>query len=416
MRRAAPSFSILQNNLLRSQSNLQPCWTWKKSLLLNFSLFSAGLNLLGSTRLCSGSLKLLGKPSRTDEPIPLELAISSATIEIQNMSFSLLPRELILLVAECLPPLNLLALSQTCNKLRMMIDVHIETVLLKTVAQIAVEQLPRTYWIPEEHYFIGENSVSDFDPGPKRALSEENSKRLEFLFMLERDGQLSGQRLVCTGCVQTHERSLFLSPTRQRQPTKRDCLGWQSRLQICPHQALSYRNVTERPPAFMCGSRDCKRNYWSIEFAGGKFRLHMRRFLTVENFLINRPDLIEVLESRCIPFCPHTHSSDKDFLDRIYYRYYRSNFTGVCADCPAYDQPARYRYDYVGHHSCDTCGTQITVSTGPQKLQCPWEIQIIVHKDLSHASTNAADPQWIANVTMPLTKKVTIPSLLNSEP
>ena len=332
-------------------------------------------------------------------------------------SFSQLPRELVVLVARCLPPLNLLALSQTCNGLRMMLDVHIEAVFPKTVAQTAIDQLPRIDWVPHKRKFISNNSASGYDPGPRSGLSKKDSQRLEFLFMLERDGQLPGQRLVCSGCVQTHEGSLFSSPTRQRQPTKRKCLGWEGRLQICPHQALSYSDVIERPPDFMCGSRGCERDYWSIEFSGGRLRLNMHRTLMLGLCLeISRPDLIEVLKSQCIPFCPHAHSSDKDFLDRIHYHYNHVDFAGICADCPVDDQPARYLSGYVGHHSCGTCGTQVSVSTTKREDQYLEEIQISIHKDLGHVSTNATDPQWIANVTMPLTRKVTIPSLLNSEP
>lgn len=331
-------------------------------------------------------------------------------------NFSQLPKELVLMVAECLPPHNLLALSQTCNGLRTMLDVHIEAVLPKTVANIAADELTYTYyWRAREMYSIDVDSEIDHGPGPRGGLSEEDSQRLEFLLMLERDGQLSEQRLICSGCVQTHERSLFLSQTRQRQPTKRYCIGWEGRVQICPHQALSYVNVTERLPILKCGSCGRERHYWFIEYSGGRLVIHLRRSLTlgVPLDMVRWPDVMKVLKSRCIAFCPHTHSSDEDFLDRIHYHY---DHAGICVDCPAYDQPDGSGSCYVGHHNCVTCGMWVKISTAKRDLQDLEEIQISVLRDLGPPSTKPTEPQWIANVTRPLTKKVTIPSILNSEP
>ena len=318
------------------------------------------------------------------------------------------------MVAECLPPLNLLALSQTCSSLRTILDVHIEAVLPKTVAQIALDRPPFIYyWEPRSQYSIDEDAENGYKPAPRGGLSKEDSQRLEFLFMLERDGRLSAQRLVCSGCVQTHERSLFSSQTLQRQPTKRYCLGWEGRLQICPHQALSYVDILEQPPISLCESCGDERNYWSIKDYGGRLCLHLYRSLTFGVPLDpTMPDLTEILKTRCIPFCPHTNSSDKNFLAWIHYHTKHINLGEVCEDCPAYDQPNGYDSGYVGHHNCDTCGIWVRMSTVSQGLR---GIQIFVHRDLGYLSTKPIDPQWIANVTMPLTKQVTIPSQPKSD-
>ena len=331
--------------------------------------------------------------------------------------FSQLPKELVLMVADCLPPLNLLALSQTCSTLRTILDVHIEAVLPKTIAQIALDEPPHMYyWPPREKYSIDVASESNYKPGPRGGLSEENSQRLEFLSMLERDGKLSAQRLVCSGCIQTHERSLFSSQTRQRQPTKRYCLGWEGRLQICPHQALSYVNVTERPnPGLLCEPCGRERNSWSIRDFGGRLWLHLHRTLTLGSLDLTMPNLTGILKSRCIYFCPHTNSSNRNFLAWIHYHNTHINFGRICEDCPAYAPPDRNGSGYVGHYSCDICGMRVRMSTANQGLQYLEGIHISVDRDLGPPSTKPSDPQWIANVTMPLTKQVTSPSVPNSE-
>ena len=307
------------------------------------------------------------------------------------------------MVTESLPPLNLLALSQTCNRLRTILDVHIEAVLPKTVAARRAPEV--YYWKPREKTSIDKDSKTDHGPGPRGGLSEEDSQRLEFLFMLERDGQLSEQRLVCSGCVQTHERSLFSSQTRQKPPTKRYCLGWEGRLQVCPHRTLSYVEFTERimekwPPISMCGPCGRERNRWSIINSRGRFWLQQHTTLTLGVSMdLTMPNLTEILKSLCIPFCPHTNSGDKNFLAWIHYHTNPVNFGSNCEDCPAYAENDRYGSGYVGHHSCDTCGMRVRMSTANQGMGCLEGIQISVDKDLGPPSTKPTNPQWIANVT-----------------
>ena len=308
------------------------------------------------------------------------------------------------MVAECLPPLNLLALSQTCNSLKTMLDVYTEAVLPKTVAkEVAGKPLPPHHWDSREEASIEKDFKTVHLPGPRGDLSEEDSQRLEFLCMLERDGQLSEQRLVCSRCVQTHERSLFSSQARQKEPTKRYCIGHEGRVQICPYQELSYANVTEWTPYYSYGPCYHENGNWRIRYTdGGRLTLYLyrSRLLGVPLDKIRWPDIMKVL-SRCLPFCPHTHSSDKDFLDRIHYHDH-SNHLGMCAECPAHDQPDEYdESSYVGHHNCVTCGAWIKISIAEERRH-KTVIQISVHRDLGPLSTKPTDPQWIANVTVPL--------------
>ena len=213
-----------------------------------------------------------------------------------------------------------------------------------------------------------------------------------------------------------HTKGLFSHLKHVRQPTKRYCLGWEGRLQICPHEALSYVNVTERPypslPGERCGRQ---RNSWSINNSGGRSWLHLDRTLTLGSLDLTMPNLTEILKSRCIPFCPHTNSSDKNFLAWIHYHNNHVVFARICEDCPAYAPPDKNGSGYVGHHSCDICGMRVRMSTANQGLQYLEGIHISVHRDMNPPSTKPADPQWIANVTMPLTKQVKIHSLANSE-
>ncbi len=405
-------FQSCKNNSLPSNHNLH--WTCQTSYQLTLLSCSTRHSLLGSVQnLQTYWTNHLGRIGRK----PWSLPHQAQGLESKMANFSQLPKELFLMVAECLPPLNLLALSQTCSSLRTILDVHIESVFHKTVVQKALGRQPFIYyWDSSGRYSIDEDSENGYEPAPRRSLSEENSQRLEFLFMLERDGQLSAQRLVCSRCVQTHERSLFSSETLQREPTKRNCLGWEGRLQICPHQALSYADILERPPIALCGSCGHEPNHWSIQDHGEGLWLHLHKTLTLgETLDLTMPNLTRTLKSRCIPFCPHTNSSDKNFLAWIHYHTSRVIHDEICEDCPANYQRGSYSSGYVGHHSCDTCGMRVRMSSEYQGLQYPEGIQISVDRDLGHTSTKPTDPQWIANVTIPLTKQVTIPSQPNSD-
>ena len=320
--------------------------------------------------------------------------------------FSQLPNELVRMVAERLPPVNLLALSQTCKGLRKTLDVHIEAVLPKTV--VAARRAPEVYYgKPRARTSIDKDSKVDHGLGPRGGLSEEESQRLEFLFMLERDGQLSEQRLVCSGCVQTHERYLFSSQTLQKPPTERYCFGWEGRLQVCPHRTMSYVEVTERmvdgwPPFSLCGPCTRERNRWSIMDVCGRWWLQWHRTLTLGASMdLTMPNLTQILKLRCIPFCPHTDSSDKNFLAWIHYHTNPVRFGSNCEDCPAYAQNCRYDSGYVGHYSCNTCGMRVTMSTANQGLGCLEGIQITVLRDLGPRSTKPTNPQWIASLTFP---------------
>lgn len=65
-------------------------------------------------------------------------------------------------------------------------------------------------------------------------------ERLEFLCMLERDGQISHSGLICSACCTTHEVEFFSEDALHQESRIRQCLGRVGRVWICPHATIGY--------------------------------------------------------------------------------------------------------------------------------------------------------------------------------
>lgn len=164
------------------------------------------------------------------------------------------PTEIILIVAKYLPPSSLMSLSYSCRNIHNKMGVSIEHSLgeKKRTARLSKNALETN--LPK---------LSLLDGGIKLSLPTTvgnvyHSERLKLLCMLDRDQKVPPSKAVCSGCADTHDRSLFSSKSLEQSSTERCCLGSAGRLWICPHWVFDHNLVTtsaEPHQSHMCGNK-----------------------------------------------------------------------------------------------------------------------------------------------------------------
>lgn len=134
------------------------------------------------------------------------------------------PTEIILIIAQYLPPSSLMSLSYSCRTIHNKMGVSIEH-LLGTKNQIA--HLPGSSLednLPDRVY-LNEGARGTTRSLPTMTRNVYHSERLKLLYMLDRDQKVPPSKAVCTNCADTHDRSLFSSKTLAQPSCERSCLG-----------------------------------------------------------------------------------------------------------------------------------------------------------------------------------------------
>ena len=173
-----------------------------------------------------------------------------ATAESVKTILPDLPTEIILIIAQYLPPSSLMSLSYSCRTIHNKTGVSIEQ-LLGTKNQIAQ---------------LSGSSLEDNLPKrvgttwslPIMTRNVYHSERLKLLYMLYRDKKVPPSKAVCTNCADTHDRSLSSSTTLAQPSCERSCLGSVGRVWICPHWMFDHNLVTtsaEPQGVHACGNK-----------------------------------------------------------------------------------------------------------------------------------------------------------------
>lgn len=155
--------------------------------------------------------------SQTSHPI------RESDIDTISRGLLKLPTELILEIADYLPPSTYMSLSYSCRRIRNGMGASIEHVL--------GDKLP-----------MGRQSATALSVEMRNIRSLE---RIEWRCMLDRDRKIPSPKAFCSGCMRTHDRSLFSIQSLTQPSTERYCLGSAGRLWICPHQSLDHNQVTK---------------------------------------------------------------------------------------------------------------------------------------------------------------------------
>lgn len=167
----------------------------------------------------------------------LEVSHTNRDLKANNtpMTILKLSTELILDIAEYLPPSGYMSLSYSCR------TVHNK--MSASIAHVLGDKFP-----------MGLSS----DSAPCVVLRNIRFlERLELRSLLDRDGKIRSSKTFCSGCQCTHDSSLFSIASLAQPSIERQCLGRAGRVWICPHRTLDYHQVTsygETRDVHKCGS------------------------------------------------------------------------------------------------------------------------------------------------------------------
>ena len=172
---------------------------------------------------------------RTSSEIPHP--IQESDIDTISKGLLKLPTELILEIAEYLPPSGYMSLSYSCRRIRNGMGACIEHVL--------GDRTP-----------IGRHSTAALSVETRNIRSLE---RMEWRRMLDRDNDIPSPKAYCSRCCRTHDRSLFSIQSLTQPSTERCCLGSAGRFWLCPHRNFDYdqatNSSTETSNGSLCGGR-----------------------------------------------------------------------------------------------------------------------------------------------------------------
>lgn len=209
-----------------------------------------------------------------------------------------LPTELILEIADYLPPVAYISLSYSCRRIRNCMGASIEHLL--------GDKLP-----------LGRQSATALSIEMRNVRTLE---RIEWRCMLDRDRKIPSPKAFCSGCMRTHDRSLFSIQSLTQPSTKRYCLGSAGQIWICPHRSLDYNQVRE----FLRNPRNGTRYegkcipmygefYYSCSFSSGSAGAFVTWWPIVKMPQKGLPSDQDVEEALCLlkaPLCPHLRLND----------------------------------------------------------------------------------------------------------
>ena len=315
--------------------------------------------------------------------------------------------DVILMVAGYLPPSSRMSLNYSCRSIRDKLGDPIEKLL--GVREKAA-QLPRTTLnsrLPTK-LNVGLLGQEDKWSSPIRAKNAHHTERLHLLSMLDRDGMIPPSKAVCSGCANTHDRSLFSSESLAQSSSERRCLGSAGRVWICPHWIFDHNLVTtsSKPQ----GPHPCGEGcvhvmlkghtfteptiVWPVAVFGDNDAVPSKNF--VENILAGTDQRV----------CKHLHFSDH-FVSSIYSpeckNLWTDSYHTVCACSTCARQPQTttdaQRRDYVSGGKCESCGTSVYFNIGAIVLG-ERKLQICVRRKIP-TFRGCTDPAWIEQVDDP---------------
>ncbi len=277
-----------------------------------------------------------------------------AKMELHKIGLPGLPTEIILIVARYLPPSGLMSLSYSCRVIRNKLNVSIEHSFGTKIntAQLSVSALPDNL-LPR----ISPDGRGFTHPRPTTVRSPYHEERLKLLCMLDHDQMIPPSKAVCSGCADTHDRSLFSHRSLAQSPSERLCVGRAGRVWICPHRIFDHNLVnTSKEPLrnHFCGHRSVIMStlkhettehffMWPILVLGGNHDAPSKELVA------------KILARTDVNVCKHLRFSDS-CLSRLY-----------SPDC----KKLRLESDDLSFCPCSTCVWQLAQPSRAGQLSSP---------------------------------------------
>ena len=319
--------------------------------------------------------------SQTSHPIR-ESHIDPTTESLLKLSL-----DLILEIADYLPPSSYMSLSYSCRRIRNGMGASIEHVL--------GDKLP-----------TGRQSATALSVEVRNVRSLE---RLEWRRMLDRDKKVPSPRTFCSGCLITHDRSLFSIRSLTHPNTKRYCLGRAGRVWICPHRSFDYdqvlKSLGEPEDKSSCEGRSVS-TYGEFYDTCSFGSLSMGGFVTYwpivkmpQHGLPSNQVVEEALGLLRAPMCPHLRLNDT-CVATAYINDCASLQGGLCLPSRADFRSLMFSLERV---VCKFCGISIQFirkqMVGPETLSLVILRRLECLKD--SAPWSCTDPGWICQVADP---------------
>ena len=302
--------------------------------------------------------------------------------------------DILLMVVAYLPPSSHKSLSYSCSSLRDKLDFSTECLLGE---RDRLAQLPRSAL---RSRLPGLN----LRPGgylqwclPTMAQNVHHEERLNLLCMLDRDGKVPPSKAVCSGCADTHERSLFSSESLAQSSSERRCLGSAGRIWICPHWIFDHNLVTTSSKLegiHMYGKKWVTMGIIEHDFTTDTEPTIMWPIAVFRGSdVVPSKKLVENILARTdLRVCKHLHFSDK-FVSSLYNPDCKKLWTHE--HDPIYPESL----DLMSGGKCESCGTMLYFiirenRAGEKKLK------LIIRRKIARFR-GCTDRAWIEQVDDP---------------
>ena len=328
-----------------------------------------------------------------------------AAVRPRQLGLPDLCTDVILMVAAYLPPSSRMSLNYSCPNIRDNSGLSIEKLLGKRdkLAQLPRDalrsRLPRLTFRPEGYYEWCLPTVSQ---------NANHTERLNLLSMLDRDGKVPPSKAVCSGCADTHDRSLFSSESLAQSSSERRCLGSVGRVWLCPHWIFDHNLVTtsSNPQgAHMCGKKWVSVVAIDHDFTDPTIMWPIA--VSRSSDAVPSKKLVEGILARTdLRVCKHLHCSD-NFVSSLYdpdcKKLWTNDHDSVCpcSTCARQPQPATAAesLDLVRGGKCESCGTNVHFSMWTDRN---WgsKLKLVIQRKIA-SFRGCTDRAWIEQVDDP---------------
>lgn len=291
-----------------------------------------------------------------------------------------LPTELILNLAQYLPPSAYMSFSYSCRNVR---D--------KLSASIA--------------HVLGDKVIKDLSFASPPSVELRNTRsleRMELRSLLDRDGQIPRQNAFCSGCGYAHDSSRFSLASLSQPRDKRRCLGRAGQAWICPHRTIDYHQATsygQTQDSHKCGS--C----WVLvdsTYPGYGFDTCLTDWPIMRvprDGVLSNEEVKEALGRLGAATCPHLRLDDA-CVASVYHQDCRklrwnSSFSGSAPDCRCSNCPLNKFCTVV----CSFCGTGVLFRIKGERNGTE-TLRLLVTRTFREV-WSCTDPAWICHLAEP---------------
>ena len=315
--------------------------------------------------------------------------------------------DILLMVAVYLPPSSQMSLGYSCSKIRDKLDFSTKSLLGE---RYKLAQLPRSALRSRLPRLI-------FLPGvyakwclPTMAQNVHHAERLNLLCMLDRDGKIPPSKAVCSGCADTHDRSLFSSESLAQSSSERRCLGSAGRIWVCPHWIFDHNLVTTSSK--LGGSHACGKKRVAVVTVDHAFTDTEPTIMWPIAVLRGSGEapskkLVEGILARTdLRVCKHLNFSD-NFVSSLYNPDCKKLWTHEndpicpCPVCTRQPQPATAAesLDSFSGGTCESCGTNLCFTIRANR-DGEKELKLVIRRKILRFQ-GCTDWAWIEQVDAP---------------